>query len=417
MSFSILKFALRNILLHKLRSSLTLLGTVLGVGSVISMLAIGEGSKERALEQIRKLGANNVILRSLEEKQEEDSPPDREVPFNDRTKKGLKLEDFDRLLATIPTIEKAVPLAVVRQDAQHARRRMLQARVLGTTAAYFQIKSLTLERGRFLSDTDQNLAQAVGVIGEGARAHLFGHEDPLGKSLLLGNIAVTIIGVLNSQGSGNASPGAVDSENFNNDIYIPLRTCQQRFKEQFKKRELNEITLSVDEDRWVSQTASMSRAILLLNNKKRDDFEIQVPLELLQQAEHEKRIWNLVLGSIAGVSLLVGGIGIMNIMLATVTERTREIGIRRALGAKRRDITLQFLIETITLSMMGGMIGIAFGILLPKAVSRFSEIETSLSLEPILIAFFISVGIGVVFGVYPARRAALLDPIEALRHE
>jgi putative ABC transport system permease protein len=228
------------------------------------------------------------------------------------------------------------------------------------------------------------------------------------------------------QGSGNATPGAVGLANLNDDIYVPLTCAQRRFGElqqirttgsrSYELTQLNEITLQVQSEEYVSQTAAMADKLLRISHPQAEDFEIQVPLELLQRAEREKRIWNLVLGCIAGISLLVGGIGIMNIMLASVTERTREIGIRRALGARRADITTQFLIETMLLSSVGGVLGIILGVTIPIVVSHFASIETIVSLWSILLAFGISVGIGVIFGLYPARRAALMDPIEALRH-
>ena len=225
----------------------------------------------------------------------------------------------------------------------------------------------------------------------------------------------------------NVTLGGIGQNNFNEDIYVPLACAQHRFGEiqairsagsrSYEMTQLNEITLAVADPQMVSQTASMARKLLLRSHPRADDFEIQVPLELLQQAEKEKRVWNLVLGSIAGISLLVGGIGIMNIMLASVTERTREIGIRRALGAKRWDITYQFLIETILLSSVGGVLGVALGIGLPMIVSHFANLETAISIWAVAISFGISVGIGVIFGLYPARRAAMMDPIQALRHE
>ncbi len=421
MRFATFKLAVRNLLLHKLRSSLTMLGTILGAGSVIAMLAIGEGSKRHALEQIRRLGATNVIMRSVKPQVDkklsgsEDSSAEQIMPRGPEY--GLLYKDLERIKATVPTIRRAVPLMLIRQYAQHGRRRIENARVLGTTPEYLKVKSLRVRRGRFLSDTDMTHSATVGVLAAGAVIRLFSHEDPIGKRLLLGDIAITIVGILDTQGSGSAAPGALGQDNFNNDIYIPLRTCRQRFNTELETPELNEITLTVSDENLVSQTAAMARVLLSLAHPRKDDFEIQVPLELLQQAEREKRIWNLVLGSIAGISLLVGGIGIMNIMLATVTERTREIGVRRALGARRRDITVQFLVETVVLSTTGGLLGIVFGIATPLIVAMASEIETELSLWSVALAFGISVGIGVVFGVYPARRAALLDPIECLRHE
>ncbi|MCP4195195.1 MAG: FtsX-like permease family protein [Planctomycetaceae bacterium] len=423
-----LQLGIRNLMLHKLRSLLTMLGTILGVGSVISMLAIGEGSKQHAVEQIRKLGAANVIVRSVKPEENDDAISNSSGQRVSRVLDyGLKHHDFDRLTTAIPNIVEAVPISLVRKNAQFNRHRISNARLLGTTPAYLRVKNLEIKRGRFLSDADLNTTANVAILGAGAANKLFGYEDPLGKSLLLGQGAYQVVGVLRTQDPGGAAPAAIGLQDFNNDIYIPLTAAQRRFgelqmivrsgSEEFERNQLSEITLTVSHENLVSATASMARALLEKSHPNSNDFEIQVPLELLQQAEREKRIWNLVLGSIAGISLLVGGIGIMNIMLATVTERTREIGIRRALGAKRRDIISQFLVETMVLSTFGGLLGIAVGVAIPTVVSISSEIQTAISFRAIGLAFGISVLIGIVFGVYPARRAALLDPIEALRHE
>ena len=429
MWLKILKLGVRNLMLHKLRSLLTMLGTILGVGSVIAMLAIGEGSKQHAVEQIRKLGAANVIIRSV--KPEDVDEPSNNGNSGQRISRvleyGLKHLDFERLTAAIPNIVEAVPIALVRKNAQFNRHRIPNARILGTTPAYLRVKNLEVRRGRFITDSDLYQTSNVAVLGAGAARRLFGFEDPIGKSLLLGPGAYRIVGVLDTQDPGGATPAAIGLQDFNNDIYIPMTAAQRRFgelqmivrsgSEEYERNQLSEITLAVENEKYVSATASMARSLLQRSHPEGNDFEIQVPLELLQQAEREKRIWNLVLGSIAGISLLVGGIGIMNIMLATVTERTREIGIRRALGAKRRDIVSQFLVETMVLSTFGGLLGIVVGIAIPTVVSMTSQIETTISLFAISVAFGISVMVGIVFGVYPARRAAILDPIEALRHQ
>ena len=434
MQLDTVKLGVRNLLLHKLRSFLTALGIILGVSSVISMLAIGEGSKQEALERIRELGASNVIIRSDKPKQEDDSgagaaatSATQQQQGNEVLEYGLKYKDFEVLKAALPTIRLAVPIALVRKNAQHERYRIANARIFGTTPDYLDVKNLSVRRGRFLTGPDVLTTANVAVLAAGAAQRLFNYEDPLAKPLLLGPGAYTVVGVLDRQGSGDATPGAIGQQNFNNDIYIPITAAQCRFGEMqvtartggisFERTQLHEITLVVNDQKLVSQTADMARRLLQANHPKGDDVDIQVPLELLHQEEEEKRIWNLVLGSIAGISLLVGGIGIMNIMLATVTERTREIGVRRALGAKRRDITLQFLVETVLLSLGGGILGILVGVTIPLVVSRFSEIETVLSVWSILLAFGIAAITGVVFGIYPARRAALMDPIEALRHE
>ncbi|HJN11037.1 MAG TPA: ABC transporter permease [Pirellulaceae bacterium] len=430
MYWNTFKVGVKNLLLHKLRSLLTVLGVILGVGSVISMLAVGEGSKREALEQIRKLGARNVIIRSVKPSEtgaEDDSASSVNQQRARVLEYGLKYSDFERLMATMPTIENAVPIALIVQDAQRRHRRIPNARILGTMPDFLSIKSLTIHRGRFLTIADNFNTANVAVLAAGAADRLFKFEDPIGESVLLGDDVYRIVGVLGTQGSGNATAGAISQQDLNNDIYVPLACAQQRFGEiqairsagsrSYEKTQLNEITLAVVDENRVSQTAAMARKILLNSHPQADDFELQVPLELLHQAEKEKRIWNLVLGCIAGISLLVGGIGIMNIMLASVTERTREIGIRRALGARRFDITYQFLVETVLLSSVGGVLGVLMGVSLPMIVSRFANIDTVVSFWSIGLAFGISVGIGVIFGIYPARRAALMDPIEALRHE
>lgn len=430
--FSILiKVGIKNLLLHKLRSFLTVLGVILGCGSVVSMLAIGEGSKREALEQIRKLGANNVIIRSVKPNQEGGEQSSSSVTSQQQSRSrvleyGLKYDDVDRLVGTMPTVDKALPIQLMKKDARNKNRYIPSARILGTIPDYLKVKNLSVARGRFITALDLHYTKNVAVLAAGAAEELFGYEDPVGSSVMLGDGIYVIVGVLTTQDSGSAKAGAYGASNLNRDIYIPLSCSQRRFGElqytevsgsrSMERTQLHEITLAVNSPEKVSQTAVMAREIL---NKwhPQGDFEIIVPLELLQQEEKEKQIWNLVLGSIAGISLLVGGIGIMNIMLASVTERTREIGIRRALGAKRSDITMQFLVETVLLSSAGGILGIVVGVSIPFIVSRVSEIETIVSLWSVLLSFLISTGIGIVFGIYPANRAAKMDPIEALRHD
>jgi putative ABC transport system permease protein len=427
-----LKLGLKSLLLHKLRSLLTVLGVILGVGSVIAMLAIGEGSKREALEQIRQLGATNVIIRSVKPGQqdggEEENASGAAQQQNSRVLEyGLKYKDYERLIATLPTVRRSLPIILVRKDAQYKHRRIANARILGTTPEYRLVKHLEVGRGRFLSEPDLDTTRNVAVLGAGAADSLFSYEDPLGKPLHLGAGVYQVVGVLEPQSSGAAIPGAVGQQDFNKDIYIPISSARRRFGElqmilsagsrSFERIQLSEITLTVHDENTVSQTAAMARKILEKDHPDADDYQVQVPLELLRQAEQEKRIWNLVLGSIAGISLLVGGIGIMNIMLANVTERTREIGIRRALGAKRGHITVQFLVETVVLSTTGGLLGIGLGISIPIIVEQLADLEAVLQWWSVLLAFGISVAIGIVFGMYPARRAALMDPIEALRHE
>jgi putative ABC transport system permease protein len=431
MWLKIVELSVRNLMLNKLRSLLTMLGTILGVSSVIAMLAIGEGSKRRAVEQIRQLGAANVIIRSVkpgdDDNRDASSGGGSQRQVSRVAEYGLKYADFEVLAATLPTIKQAVPVSLVRKNAQYGRHRISNARILGTTPDYQTIKRLVVRRGRFLTAMDDASMANVAVLAAGAAERLFSYEDPIGKPLLLGNGAYVVVGLLQSQDSGGAVPGAIGAQDLNNDIYIPLSSARSRFGElqlilrsggrDFERTQLSEITLTLHDETLVTATAGMVRKLLQQRHPNKMDFEIQVPLELLRQAEREKRIWNLVLGSIAGISLLVGGIGIMNIMLATVSERTKEIGIRRALGATRTHIVTQFMVESMVLSSGGGLMGIFLGVAIPLTVSHLSEIETALSWWAVIMAFSTSVLTGVVFGVYPARRAALMNPIEALRHE
>ncbi len=433
MRLATLKLAIRNLLLHKLRSFLTMLGTILGVGSVIAMLAIGEGSKREAVERIRELGATNIIIKSIKPQQEDGEVVDSnsgssQQGSNDRViEYGLKHKDFDQLTQLLPQLKKAVPISLIRREVRKGSRRLLNARILGTTPDYFDIKNLEVSRGRLIADTDLSTMANVTVLGAGAAEKLFSFRDPIGEEILIGEAAYKVVGILKEQDPGGAKAGSLNSDNFNQDIYISLEAARARFGElqmivragsrEYERTQLSEITLSVFSEDQVSITADLARKILKPLHPGARDYEIQVPLELLKQAEREKRVWNIVLGSIAGISLLVGGIGIMNIMLATITERTREIGIRRALGARQRDITLQFLVETMVLSTTGGIFGLIVGVGIPFGVTLWFELQTAISMWSVVLAFFISVGIGIVFGIYPARRAALMDPIEALRHE
>ena len=430
MSWKLIQVGIKNLLLHKLRSLLTLLGVILGVGSVIAMLAVGEGSKKEALARIRSLGADNVIVRSVkpvlegDDSAEEDDGGEEQISV---LQYGLRHTDLGRFKSNLPTVKQAVPVALVTCEASQKQHRIPNARVLGTTSEFLAVKNLRVQRGRFVTATDVRNVWNVAVLAAGSARKLFQFVDPINKHILVGEDVYRVVGVLSSQDSGNNTPGAVGQKNLNEDIYIPISCVQRRLGEQQEIRsagsrsveemQLSEITLRVTDEKYVTQTAEMARRLLLRSHPNANDFSIQVPLELLAQANEEKRMWNLVLGSIAGISLLVGGIGIMNIMLASVTERTREIGIRRALGARKSDISAQFLVETVLLSATGGVLGVVVGVLIPTIVSALTELDTVISLWSVGLSFGISVGIGILFGWYPAQRAAALDPIEALRHE
>ena len=416
--------AVRNLSLHKLRVLLTILGLIFGVGSVIAMLAIAEGASLEAQRQIASLGATNIIVRS-------NKPPNDENPTKQQNNQGFILSfgvtyaDYRRIM-TIPSVVSVTP---VREFAQKVRRldREIEGRIVGVDADFLKMTGQHTEDGRFLTDADLFTRANVAVLGSQAAEKLFNYGDPVGKTVRVGeDHYFRVVGVTSFKAPSSGTGSSLAAQDFNRDIYIPLTTNRARFGDVIEsekqgsftaeKIELSPVTVTVDGMENVKKTASALESLLGQFHTKKD-YVITVPLELLEKAAATQRIFNLVLGSIASISLLVGGIGIMNIMLATVSERTREIGIRRALGARRRDIIEQFLIETTVMSSSGGLIGVLMGVGAPPLVSYLSGMPVVIRPWSPIIAFLIAVTIGIVFGVYPARRAAMLDPVEALRTE
>lgn len=413
------RIGVSSLLLHKLRSFLTTLGMLFGVSSVIAMLAIGEGASEEAQEQIRRLGSQNVILRSVK-------PPD-DLQSDQTTRVisyGLTHADLARVRETFPGVARVVPVRELPEEVRNGRRSMTP-RVLATTPEYLDVTGRIVSQGRFLSDLDEARVSNVCVLGWEVARWLFPLEDPIGKRVRIGSNYFEIVGILVPRVplAGDA-PDA--GKEVTGEVFIPLSTGRKWYGDLLVRRrsgsremeevQLHEVIVEVERPEDVIFVANAARTMLQREHLKRD-YEVVVPLELLIRKQETKRIFNIVLGSIAGISLLVGGIGIMNVMLATVTERTREIGIRRALGAKRRHIVTQFLVETIVLSVGGGLAGIALGLLIPVGVEHWANMRTIVTPAAPMLAFGISAGVGVVFGLYPAWRAATMDPVEALRHE
>jgi putative ABC transport system permease protein len=407
-----------NLLLHKLRSFLTMLGVVFGVGSVVAMLSVGEGASMEALEQIRKLGSNNVIISSVKPVEEASSSTTRSFI----SIYGITYLDALRISESFNGIHQSVPVKIVRKDARLGRR-ALELRVVGTTAAWFEVVPRTLIAGRVLLTADQRRQAPVAVLTEYGARKLLATESTIGQTVRIGGDAFEVVGIVKSE-SGRA--GSIQIPDQEVDVYIPLDVARIYFGDVFTKFtagsfirervELHQIIAQIDKIENVASAAAGIETMLQRFHKKKD-YHISIPLALLKEAEATKRRFNIVLGSIAGISLLVGGIGIMNIMLASVTERTREIGIRRAIGARRRQILVQFLIETIVLSTIGGLIGLGIGVLIPSLITYFSGMPTVVTLSGILLPLSISLAIGIIFGIYPASRAAGVDPIVALRHE
>jgi len=406
--------------LHKLRSLLTILGVVFGVASVIVMLAVGEGARSEAIAAINQLGATNLILRSVK-------PSDRFARGDSGgvLRYGLTMRDLRRIRATIPELTAISPSRDHRRSLSFQDRR-LQGRVVGVTPEYQLLHKVRLESGRFIEELDCLRAAPVVVLAAQTAEQLFPLADPLGKTIRVGeDQCYRVVGTAAPRAASPGLGSGLPAQDFNRDVYVPLTTDHQRFGENVvfdrassqpaEKVELSQITLAVVETGRVKAAARVVEAIIQEAGKQ-DETALTVPLDLLEKAEETQRIFTWVLTAIASISLLVGGIGIMNIMLANVTERTREIGIRRALGACRADIVSQFLIETTVLSCTGGLIGIALGVGSALLASQLTGIATLIRPWAPLLAAGISVAIGLVFGTYPARRAAWLDPVEALRH-
>ena len=414
----------KSLMLHKLRSILTMLGIIFGVCSVIAMLAIGEGASYEAQERIKRLGSQNIIIRSL--KPPEDSK-EAGLGRGSALKYGLTYDDGARIQSTIPDVNSVLPMRIIRENVMFDKG-SIPAQIIGTQPLYPHIAGIRVVRGRFLTDIDETQQDNVCVITVGLADRLFPYQDPLQHSIRLDQFYYRVVGLVIEQNmeEQRAQSGKMEGEPLDNNVYIPLSTARSRFGEVLMRRtagsveveevELHEIRVQMTDTEAVERAEPQIKTLLSRFHDK-NDYELIVPLQLLREAEATKRIFNIVLGSIAAISLLVGGIGIMNIMLATVTERTREIGVRRALGAKKRDITTQFLVETVVLSIGGGLIGVVVGVTVPLIVSQLTQMPTIVTVWSVLVAFGISGAVGIIFGLYPASAAAELDPIEALRHE
>ena len=413
------KLGITDVWRHKTRSALTMLGLVFGVGSVIAMLAVGEGASQQALESIRRLGSQNILLSSVKPVADSGNTvtSSRQASLSVY---GLLYEDDVRIRETVPGVEDTVPARMVRRDARFMDR-SLELRVVETVPAWFDVVKRPVLAGRPLAPHDERSRSNVCVLTEFGVRKLLSAERMIGQRIRIGSGVFEVVGIVKNEESGNAR--APDSDA---DVYIPMATGSRLFgiaslkyvsgARQGEKVELSQIIVRMKSANEVEAGAAAIEAVLKRFHKK-NDYKIDVPLSLLREAERTKRTYNIVLGAIAGISLIVGGIGIMNIMLASVTERTKEIGIRRAIGARKSRIVLQFLINTCVLSVGGGMVGIAVGIAIPVMITFFTGMPTLIQAYSMFLAFGISAGIGIVFGLYPALRAASLDPIEALRHE
>lgn len=435
-----IRLGLKNLRLHVLRSMLTALGIIFGVAAVITMVSIGEGSKRQALDQIERLGARNIIVRSQKPPESSQAQSGGGSRVN---RYGLTRETYGLIEAGFADAEAIVPLKSVGSQVLKDERQMT-SQSFGTTPELAEIANLRVDRGRYLTESDLEERRMVAVLGSEVAARMFPFEDPLDNTIRIDDKVLRVIGVLAPVGLSGGAGAALIGRDINLDVHLPITSAKTAFGDLVIRRnsgsfQANEVQIeevfiaSPDRDRVVTD-AQVMRRLIELQHGRANDVSIIVPFELLESARKTALTWSLVLGFVAGISLLVGGIGILNIMLATVTERTREIGIRRALGATRKHIVWQFLVETGVLSAIGGIVGVGLGVGLSVAIgwgipllaqapvigSFFPpdiSLPTQVTMWSVVLSFVVATATGLIFGLYPAAVAARQDPIVALRHD
>jgi putative ABC transport system permease protein len=401
--------AFENLATHKLRSVLTMLGMIFGVGAVIAMLSIGEGAEREALAMIERLGVRNILVRDVEMR-------DEELQEVRETSLGVSPRDATAIADAVPGVELTCARVTVEPFSVLADGRTARATVHGVGGAFAGLTHLRIAEGRFFDARDEAEHAQVCVIGQTIRRDLFGYEEAMGRALKVNDLWLEVVGVL--EGSSGASSvqgvavGSTDSE-----IYLPVTTAIRKLDLPPIEAPLDEIIVRLDADASPSETARLVDQLLDRLHGGEGDYELVVPEALLEQSRKTQRLFNIVMGAIAGISLLVGGIGIANIMLATVFERTREIGVRRAVGAREVDIRTLFLMESFSISVLGGLVGVAMGVIISKVVAASAGWSTVVTVWSVLLAFGVSMTVGIGSGLYPALRAAKLNPIDALRWE
>ena len=397
---------------HKLRSLLTMLGMIFGVGAVVAMLSITEGAQKEMMSFIDQLGVNNIIVEAREAVDRNELQAVRAIS------PGLSFRDFRAIKENVSGLAAITPRKRFKPQKLLPKTNQDAPQLIGVYPNYMDINSLKLVSGRFFNEDEDRDSAPVCVLGENAKVNLLGYDNAIGKYVKVNDTWLQVIGVLTPQATGDDVEG-MQAANRNNLIIAPLNTVMRRFEDNtsYLKDEIDGIYMKVGPGVDSIETSNVVRAILSATHKEAGDFSVIVPAGLLEQKKQTQFIFNVVMICIAGISLLVGGIGIMNIMLATVLERTREIGIRRAIGARQSDIVRQFLTEAVLISIVGGLIGIAFGVTLSKVIAWQAGWSTVVTTTSIAVAFGVSVFIGLLFGIYPAVQAAKLDPIEAIRYE
>jgi putative ABC transport system permease protein len=402
--------ALGSLAEHKLRTTLTMLGMMFGVGAVIAMLSIGAGAEKQALSLIDRLGTRNVVVRSKTFKQEE---------LQEIRKKsiGLSERDVEAIQEAVPGVAFAAPKIDIEPYKVLAAGAKTTAAVFGVSHRHREVTSFTLSEGRFIDEPDETHHAQVAVIGAGVRRDLFGAETALGRDVKVNDVWFEVIGVLAPDPAAPTAVQGVAVSSTEHEIYLPFTTALRKLDHDPLKAPLAEIVVRLEPHAPAAETGAVVGTLLDRLHGGAHDYEIVIPEALLQHSRQTQQLFNLVMGLIAGISLLVGGIGIMNIMLATVLEQTREIGVRRAVGARRADIRFQFLVTAFSLAMIGGLLGVAMGLAIAKGVAHYADWPTVVTTWSIALSLGVSVLVGVASGLYPAMRAARLDPIQALHAE
>ncbi len=440
--------AIESIMANQLRSMLTALGIIFGVAAVITMLAIGKGAQKEILEQIKMVGVNNIIVTPIidaenGENGEESGGETQKKKFSP----GLTLEDVEAITKVVPTVNNASPEITLNSFVIKDGKRA-SAKLLGVGNSYFDIFNLPLFEGSFFNDYQEENGIPVCVIGANIKNKFFSKENPIGKYIKFDHVWLKVVGVLEKNDVNLTRFENIGVNVMNDNIYVPVKTMLMRYqnralvasrikggdgivfsggmvamfgssqsKETSNYNQLDRIIVQVNESSELNPSTDLLARLLMRRHEEVKDFEITVPELLLKQEQRTKDIFNIVLGAIASISLLVGGIGIMNIMFASVMERIKEIGTRLAIGAQKRDIVVQFLSEAVLISVIGGVIGVIIGITASWLITRFADIQTEVTPISVIISFAVSASVGVIFGYSPAKRASERDPIESLRYE
>ena len=450
--WEILQVALEAVFANRSRSILTALGIIFGVAAVIAMMAIGKGAQKEILDQIKLVGVNNIIIQSRYESSSGDNSEGEEgKQQNKQYSPGLTLMDAESIREIIPTVSKISP-EVSYETSMIKDGKRLQAKLNGVTPDFFEVFNLTLASGNMFSESQLEAGSPVCIIGPAIKTRFFPMDNPVGQQIKCGSIWLRVIGVLEGKTGNIDAVKDIGISDFNNHIYAPIQTVLLRFKdralinegslgggssesfvvagnsmmafssgssssEDVNYNQLDRIVVQVENSEMLNESTKILQRMLTRKHLGVEDFEITVPELLLKQEQRTKDVFNIVLGAIAGISLLVGGIGIMNIMLASVMERIREIGVRRAVGANKRDIIFQFLAEATLISITGGLFGILLGVIMAKIITESTEILTIVSAWSIVLSFGVAATVGIVFGYLPARKAAQQDPVTSLRHD